>query len=90
MFTEKSFKIMLKDIFEYLFDLQNLELFLKINYQRALSVLLLPFQQRIQDIFKSIIEEDKPIKVRLSKAIEEGLLLQLIGNIEKLFITRYR
>jgi hypothetical protein len=59
MFTEKSFKLMIKDIFEYLFDLPNLELFLRINYRRALQVLLLPFQQRIQDIFRGLGPDER-------------------------------
>jgi hypothetical protein len=43
MFTERQFKFMLKDIFEYLFDLQNLSLFLKLDFKKALEVLLLAF-----------------------------------------------
>ncbi|CAD8193190.1 unnamed protein product [Paramecium pentaurelia] len=81
-FTDKQFKSMFKDLFEYLFDFKNVEKLLEIDYKKTLQVFLLVFSERIQDNLRQYINEGKQINISISKTILEGFLPEIL-NLEQ-------
>ncbi|CAD8118256.1 unnamed protein product [Paramecium sonneborni] len=81
-FTDRQFKSMFKDLFEYLFDMQNLQKLFEIDYIKTLEVFLQIFSERIQENFKQFINEGKEIKIELSNDIMNGFLPEIL-NLEQ-------
>ncbi|CAD8184311.1 unnamed protein product [Paramecium octaurelia] len=77
-FTDRQFKAMFKDLFEYLFDLENIQKLFEIDYIKTLEVFLQVFSERIQDNFKQFINEGKEINIELSNSLINGFLPEIL------------
>ena len=68
------------EIFEYLFDIDYLGIFLSLNFEKSLHVLLNCFSQTIYDILNHMNNEGKLITIRLDKFGETGILSEIIDK----------
>ncbi|CAK66693.1 unnamed protein product (macronuclear) [Paramecium tetraurelia] len=77
-FTDRQFKAMFKDLFEYLFDLENIQKLFEIDYIKTLEIFLSVFSERIQESFKQFLNEGKEINIEISNNTMIGFLPEIL------------